>query len=223
MPVDQNDPEVKAALKAAADAARTELSDSIAKLEENNARLTAQLRDLRKGQGDTVPLEKYQALEDQLTETKGHLTKAQKDLTTATDKFTANEKALTEKLNGEKGFTTRLLKDNGLTEQLVKAGVDAKYLPAVRALLKDRVQIVEEGEDRKAVADGKALDAFITDWKGTDEGKSFITATPSSGTGAAGSQQQQGITTINPADKTAFQSNLEGIANGTVKIAVPGA
>ncbi len=88
----------------------------------------------------------------------------------------------------ESEFTKRLLVDNGLVDALTKAGVtNPVNLKAAKAMLKDQVALVVDGESRKAMLGDKDLNEAITAWAAGDEGKHFIAAPSNSGGGAQGS------------------------------------
>ncbi|HEV7253869.1 MAG TPA: hypothetical protein VGN97_12355 [Mesorhizobium sp.] len=71
--------------------------------------------------------------------------------------------------------------DEGLTKALLDAGVDKQFLPAAKALLKEKGQIklVEEDDDVEVFADDGVNDRtpltdYVKKWAGEDEGKPFI-------------------------------------------------
>lgn len=99
---------------------------------------------------------------------------------------------ITQKFESEAGFSRRLLTDGGLTDALAKANVRPEYMDAAKALLKDKVAIQGEGDERRAVIGDKALGDFVTEWAGSDQGKHFVSAPNSSGGGANGSGNGNG-------------------------------
>jgi hypothetical protein len=219
MPFDINDPETKAAVKSLVDAAvataKTAAEESASALQENNRLLVKQLREAKKGQ--EIDPTKHAALEDKVSELEGQLSAATKDAQKASKEATAQLENLTKQLNSENGFTQKLLVENGLTEALVKAGVSAHLLPAVKAMLKDQVKIVAEGDTRKAVVGDKPLADHVSAWALTDEGKHFVTAPANSGGGAAGGAGGKGaeVKVIAAGDKAAFGDNLAELAKGS--------
>lgn len=225
MPLDLNDPEVKAALKAAAEEAakeaRAELADSVAKLEENNKLLTKQLREQRAKAATEVDPAEHAKLQERLEELTSALAESEKTYKKQVADLQKQAEQSTKLFESEQGFTQKLLRDNGLTEALMKAGVEPTFMKAVKAMLQDQVQIVADGDNRKAVVGDKALADFVTEWASSDEGKVYIKAPANDGGGAPGGNAQGGVKTISVQDKAAFGSNLEAIAAGKVKVEVP--
>lgn len=124
-------------------------------------------------------------LEGELETTKAALKAATKELNTL--------KPQLETLTGERDSLNKNLEsvliDNGLTGALTEHKVDAKYLPAVKALLSPKVALKMEGDTRKAVVGDKSLGDFIKEWSQGDEGKAYIAAPGNSGGGAGGGAQ----------------------------------
>jgi len=172
--VDLKAPEVQAAITEAVEAAT-------AALKTKNAELIADVRKARKGQ--EIDPEVVTRLEEQVETLKSELTAAQKAA-----KAAASEADKAKKLHEtEAAFTQRLLVDNGLTAELVKAGVkEPAHLKAVKAMLAANVQIVVDGDNRTAKVGDKALDVFVTEWAKSDEGKFFVAAPNNNGGGAGG-------------------------------------
>ncbi len=157
------------------------LKESVAKLEANNKRLTAELKEARKS-AEITP-EQLAAVEDARDKALAELATAQK---TAKDATKAAETA-TKALEAETGFTQKLLVENGLLETLAKNGVtDPAYQKAAVAMLKSGVQIVADGEARVAKVGDKALADHVKEWASSDEGKRFVAAPNNSGGGAHG-------------------------------------
>lgn len=102
---------------------------------------------------------------------------------------------LTASNESESGFVKQLLTERGLSDSLVKANVRPEYLDAAKAMLKGKVAIQGEGDDRKAVVGDKDLGDFVTDWAASDEGKHFVSAPNNSGGGAAGGNGSGGAGT----------------------------
>jgi hypothetical protein len=170
--IDLTAPEVQEAIKAAVDKAVAPL---VAKRDE----LLGEVRKLRKGREiDPAELEK---LEEQVEDLKGQLGEANK----AAKKAAQDAEKATKALTDAEGYTSRLLVDNGLNEALVKAGVtNPVHQKAAKALLREQVGIVAEGDAKVAKVGDKALSDFITEWAGSDEGKHFVTAAETSGSGS---------------------------------------
>lgn len=76
----------------------------------------------------------------------------------------------------------RVMVDDGLTKALLDAGIDKTFLPAAKALLKERGQIklIEDDDAIQVFADDGVNDRtplsdYVRAWAGQDEGKPFIT------------------------------------------------
>jgi hypothetical protein len=149
-------------------------------LAKKNQELLAELKEARKGKAiDPAELDRLQAKIDSL----------EADLSNASKSSKEQAKLLKQSqdaLASESGFTQRLLLDNGLTEQLVKAGVAKEFLPAVKAMLGTQAKVIVDGDSRKAVIGDKELSEFVSAWATTDEGKHFISAPSNGGGGASG-------------------------------------
>ena len=145
-----------------------------------NKELLAELKEARKGkQIDPAEVEKLQSKIDALETDLTNANKSLKDGNKAYEKLKAD-------LDAESGFTSKLLLDNGLTDALVKNGVAAPYLPAVKAMLISQAKIQIDGQDRKAVIGEKELGTFVKEWATSDEGKNFISAPANAGGGSSG-------------------------------------
>lgn len=178
MPLDLNDPEVKTELKKIVDAAVEESTEGLKK---KNTELLNELKEARKGkQVDPAELER---IESKLEEVQGQLAEANKQ----NKKLQTDLEKANKTVEVETGITKNLLADNGLTEALVKAKIAAPFLPAVKALLLPKITIKVDGETRKALVGDKELDAFVTEWAGTDEGKHYVGAPVNGGGGSGGS------------------------------------
>lgn len=111
------------------------------------------------------------------------------------------------------GQIKKLLIDEGLTKALAAAGIDAKYIRAAKALLRDQVSLTGDEDEYEAVVetaegDSIALSKYVADWAASDEGKAFVT--PASGGGADpghGRNEQQGV---NPFKKETFNLTEQG-------------
>lgn len=149
-------------------------------LAKKNQELLGELKDARKGRSiDPAELDKLQEKIDSL----------ELDLSNANKSSKEKDKALKlaqDALVSESGFTHKLLLDNGLTDALVKSGVAAQFLPAVKAMLGTQAKIIADGDARKAVIGDKDLTDFISSWVTSDEGKHYISAPANGGGGASG-------------------------------------
>ena len=178
--IDLTAPEVQEAIKAAVEKATAPL---VAKRDE----LLGEVRKLRKGREiDPAEMEK---LEEQVETLKSQLAEQAKAAKTANQDAEKARKALTE----AEGSMTRLLVDNGLSEALVKAGVtNPVHQKAAKALLREQVGVVAEGDQKVVKVGDKALSDFIAEWAGSDEGKHFVTAPDTNGGGSHGGYRPSG-------------------------------
>lgn len=209
-------PEEKAALQAAIDEAvaksKEEAQAAAAALQANNKKLLDQLREAKK-HAEIDPA-KYAALEDKVDELTEQLTQRESAFKKLEKDSSTQLANLTKQIESETGFTKSLLVDNGLSDALVKAGVEPAFLPAVKAMLKAQVQVVAEGDARVAKVGDKPLTDFVGAWATSDEGKHFIKAPANGGGGAGGGAGAGKVTTISANDKTAIGLNLEELAKG---------
>lgn len=169
MPLDRNDPEVKALLEEAAAEATEALSAK-------NKELLAELRAAKaKAKGSEIDPEEHARLQTQVEELTGKLDKVTKDSTRQIEK-------LTKDLTDKEGALTQHLIDGGLSTALAKAGVAPHFMDAAKAMLRGQAAI----KDGAAVIGDKPLADHVTEWAGTDQGKHFITAPANSGGGGQG-------------------------------------
>ena len=183
MPVDLNDPEVKKAIKEAADAA---VSEATAGLIAKNQELLGKVKKLQKDAA--IDPAEYQALSEAKDTAEAKLAEALKTVKQATAQAEKDRKAL----EAETGYVSKLLIDNGLTDALLKAGVKPEMSKAVKAMLAGQVSLKVEGDKRLAVVGDKALGDFVTEWAQSDEGKHFVAAPANQGGGANGGAQGAG-------------------------------
>lgn len=185
MPFDANDPDTKAALKAAIDEA---LETANSEHDEKSKRL---LDDLKKAKAaaraaSDIKPEDMAALESTNEKLTADLAVANK---TAKDATTAAEKA-TKALADESGFTHKLVAENGLLKALSDNGVtDPAYLEAAKALHLPAVKVSADGTERKAMYGDKPLDEAIKEWAAGDVGKKFVAAPVNGGGGAPGGKK----------------------------------
>ncbi|KDD21200.1 hypothetical protein [Bordetella bronchiseptica] len=169
MPLDRNDPEVKALIEEVTAEATEALSAK-------NKELIAELRTAKaKAKGSEIDPEEHARLQTQVEELTGKLEKATKDSARQIEKLT---KDLTEK----EGALTQHLIDGGLSTALAKAGVAPHFMDAVKAMLRGQTSI----KDGAAVIGDKLLDDHVMEWASTDQGKHFITAPANTGGGGQG-------------------------------------
>jgi hypothetical protein len=175
MTIDWNTPEAKEALAAAVD-------DAVAGLKAKNIDLAARLEKARAGK--TIDPDDYRQLEERATKAEQELADSKKAFKTASVELDKIKKAH----ESESNFTKSLLVDNGLVAALTGANVTKPVnIKAAKAMLKDQVTLVIDGETRKAMIGDKDLMTAISEWAGSDEGKNFVTAPVNSGGNAGGS------------------------------------
>ncbi len=178
MAFDPNDPEAKAALKAAVEKA---VDEAVEGLKAKNSEL---LGKLKKAQKDSqIDPEDHAKLQTELAATEGKLSEATKALKTTQLEADKIKKAY----EIESKVAHNLLVDNGLSTALLEAGVKKpSYLKAAKAMLSSQVILAAEGENRVAKVGDKTLADFIKTWAASDEGKAFVDAPINGGGGASG-------------------------------------
>lgn len=185
MAYDANDPETKAAVKAAIKAALAEQAEEheadVAGLKEKNKELIAKLKKAQSGEGGDVDSAEVARLETELRDTKKALRAAEK----ARDDAVEERDTAVQRADKEASVTASLLTENGLTAALTKANVKPELLPAVTALLSGKVEIKEVSGKREAQVNGKALGDFVEEWAKSDEGKHYVAAPLNGGGGSS--------------------------------------
>lgn len=190
MPIDLNDPEVKAAIKAAVD-------EAVAGLQTKNAELLAKLKKATKDA--QIDPSEHAALQSELDATQAKLAEAVKAAKAANTEAEKVKKAY----ESESKLTHNLLVENGLTDALTKAGVtNPVHLRAAKAMLAGQVQLIAEGENRIAKVGEKPLADYVSDWAKGDEGKYFVAAQQNGGGGAPGGAGKGG--NVKTLSRTAF-------------------
>lgn len=169
--------EFTAEQKAAIDAM---IEEATAGLVAKNQQLLAEKKKLQKNA--EIDPQTVVELEAQVEKLQGDLTASQK----AAKEATKAAETAANQLKAESGFTQKLLIDNGLTDALVKAGVAAPYINAAKSMFAGQAKIEAEGENRVAKIGDKALQDFVKEWAGSDEGKFFIQAPQNGGGGSQG-------------------------------------
>lgn len=194
------------AIAAALAEAAEEHESNIAGLKNKNKELLAKLK--AAGSEDTAKIEaELEKIQTELKEAQ----KALKTVTKERDTFKASAES-------ETNFNRKLLIDNGLTDELVKAGVAKQFLPAAKALLSPQVQVVAEGDNRIAKVGDKSLSDFIKEWSQGEDGKHYVAAPGNAGgNGNGNTNTNQNTKTmtrtafeaLSPADKMA--QSKEGV------------
>ena len=178
MALDLKDPETKAALKEAADAAVAEATEG---LKAKNIELLGKLKKAQKD--STISPEDHAALQTELADVQTKLAEALKVAKTATTEAEKIKKAY----ETESKVSHDLLVKRGLSEALLANGVkNPTYLEAAEALLYGKVVLTADGENRIAKVGEKLLADFVKEWAVSDKGKAFVDAPGNSGGGAQG-------------------------------------
>jgi len=156
-------------------------------LKRKNAELIDANKKLRKGQEiDPAELERIEAERD---EWKGKAQAAEKAVKKAEGERDAAIKARTDT---DTAFNNTL-RDAQLTEALAKVGVtNPVHLKYAKAELASQASVVEENGTRVVKVGEKMLDAFVTEWAGTEEGKTFIDPSGTTGFSAHGAGRPSG-------------------------------
>jgi len=184
------------------DQIKVAIEEATAGLAAKNKELLAELKEAKKGkQIDPAEIEKLESKIASLETDLSNATKALKDGNKAYESLKAS-------LDAETGFTSKLLLDNGLTDALVKNGVAAPFLPAVKAMLISQAKIEANGNDRIAKIGDKELNDFVKDWATSDDGKNFISAPANAGGGSAGGSSG------GTGGKTVSRSSFDAMSHG---------
>lgn len=176
--VDLKDAAVVAAIAAA-------VAEATERLETKNAELLREKRALQKGA--TLDPAELERVERERDEWKGKHDALAKEHKTAAKDLEAARASLT----SEQAFNQRLLVDNGLTAALTEAGVkNPAHLKAAAALLRSsaKIEVVADGDNRKAMIDGKALTDHVKAWAASEDGKHFVAAPNNAGGAAPGNK-----------------------------------
>jgi hypothetical protein len=179
-------PEVKAAIKAAVDAA---IEEATTGLKAKNSELLAKLKVATKNLEITP--EEHNRVKEENERLQEQVADANKQLKAGVGEYERLKKAY----ETESGFVSRLLIDNGLSDALAKNGVKPELSAAAKALIASRgVSVKVDGDNRSAVIGDKSVSDYVSEWAKSDEGKHFVAAQQNTGggaTGGGGSQQGQ--------------------------------
>lgn len=117
----------------------------------------------------------------------------QRDLEAAHAKKTSK---LEQQITNLKAFIKNTLIGAELAEALAETEVAEKARGAVKRMLADKCEIVEDGDGYKAVArtdmGEMEIKRFVREWSTTDEGAFFVKAPDNAGAGASGSKNKSG-------------------------------
>lgn len=182
------------------------ISKATEPLSAKNRELLGELKKARKN--SEIDPEEFNSLREQKDALEARLadaTKANKAALLEVEKF----KKLHE---SEAQFTSQSLIDSGLTNALIDAKVDARFLPAVKALIGRDAKVEMDGDNRIAKIKDKALTEYVKEWAASDEGKNYVAAPANSGGGGqggngGGSKQQvksSELASKSPKERAAF-------------------
>jgi len=183
-------------------ASKETLDDLISDMEPIAARDYKQIKKLEQRAEGKSP-EDVAALEIKIEDLTDQLARVTKDSEKTAKKLAAERDEALTLAQSEQKATSKLLIENGLTEELVKAGVPKERLKAARLLIESEgiLNIKTEGDIRRAVAkvvkEGKEVELSLSDfvtkeWIGRDEAKALI---PDGNSGAGASPGRDGGTT----------------------------
>lgn len=163
-----------------------ELKAGIEALEKQNRTLLGELKAAKaKAKGAEIDPEEHAKLQSELDDLKASSAKAEK----------AAAKTI-EELQGKLGSKDKALQshliDSGLTEALLQENVKPELMPAVKAMLRQKANLKEDGENYQALIEDKPLAEAVKEWAAGDEGKAFVLAADSSGGGATGGDKPAG-------------------------------
>lgn len=180
-----------------------------------NAELLGEVKKLKAQllKSQEIKPEDYQAIVDELDATKAKLTDAEKQAKT----FKTEAEKFKGLYDGEAAHTAKNLIDSSLTNALIEAKVDPKYMKAVKALIGGDAKVEVDGENRFAKIGDKALGEFVKEWSATDEAKHYLAAPVNSGGGAVGGQQQQATQTNVKAEEAKKAGNLTDFLKANIQ------
>jgi len=192
MAYDPNDPKdkeiVDGLIAAALEEQIEEHGNEVKRLTDKNTELLGKLRKARTDAGGDNK-DEIERLERELEETRHDLNESQskfriadRDLKKVTSE---RDNAVTER-DSERNFSRNQLVENSLNGALIEAKVAPHFMDAAKALLKEKVAVEVEGDERKVVADGKSVGEFVKEWAAGDAGKHYVTAPANGGGGANG-------------------------------------
>jgi len=166
-----------------------ELKGEIEALKSKNKEL---ITELRKAKGSTN--EEAAKLAADLDDVKVEKVKLEAALKKANDTLAATQKDTESKLAAKSLALQKLIREEGLVKALTSEKVKPEFLPAVAALLREKVEVDEEKFEAFVTENGtrKTLTEFVKNWSASDEGKNFIGAPLSVGGGALGAGKDGG-------------------------------
>lgn len=111
-------------------------------------------------------------------------------------------------------FISQLLIDDGLTKALINVGIGKEFMKAAKALLREDVKVVEEGDDYTALVETDTgpldIERYVQDWAASDEGKAFIPPAKGGDAGGSSKPTKPINTEKNPWAKDSFNMTEQG-------------
>jgi chromosome segregation ATPase len=120
-------------------------------------------------------------LHDQIESLQEQIANKDKELERAKRDAEKTAAKLTGQLESEQRAVRSMVVENALTDALKSANVMDEYMDGARALLRSNVEIVSDGDDRKAVIGEQSLADYVSEWVQSDSGKHYVKATQNSG------------------------------------------
>lgn len=157
-----------------------DLKNAVEALSAKNRELLGELKAAKaKAKGVEIDPVEHEQLRTQVEELTGKLTKAEKAAAKQIED-------LTKVVSTKDAALQSYLIDNGLSDAMLKAGVRPEMMPAVKAMLKGKATIKDEGGNIAAFMGDQPLTDAVSAWAASDEGKHFVSAPANTGGGAAG-------------------------------------
>ena len=147
-------------------------------LSAKNKELLGEIKKARKN--SEIAPEEFNSLREEKEALEAKLSDANKAIKTASQDVERFKKLH----ESESQYTAKSLIDSGLTNALIEAKVDAKFLPAVKALIGRDAKVELDGDNRIAKIKDKPLSDYVKEWAATDEGKHYVSAPVNSGGGS---------------------------------------
>ena len=149
-------------------------------LKSKNAELLAELKDTKR---KLVPdADSIKRLEERLEAIENERNSLSQNLNTSKAELEQTKK----NLEKETKTATKTLIDATLAQALSSVGVAPQFLPAVKAMFEQKTVVKDVNGVRSVEVGEKSFDVFAKEWAVSEEGKHFITAPRSGGSGASG-------------------------------------
>lgn len=120
-----------------------------------------------------------------------------------TKQFEKTVDGLKKELSEKDGLVNKHVKTATLQRAMAEVGVSKQFMPAVEALMKDRITV--EGD--KVFLDEQPVSDALKNWANSDEGKHYISAPSNSGGGTDRTTNGD-----KPTGKTMSRSEFEGLS-----------